>query len=82
MERSTLRYLIDGGIMGGIAASFGIITGVARWLIRTAKQIDQLLEDWNGIQSRPGVRARPGVMERLEKIETALETRKRTEEES
>lgn len=70
-----MRFLIDGSIMGGIAASFGIITGVARWLIRTARQIDQLLEDWNGTRPRPGVQARPGVMERLEKIEAALETR-------
>lgn len=76
-----MRFLIDGSIMGGIAASFGIITGVARWLIRTARQIDQLLEDWNGTQSRPGVQARPGVMERLEKIEAALEIRKQTKEE-
>lgn len=76
-----MRFLIDGSIMGGIAASFGIITGVARWLIRTARQIDQLLEDWNGTQARPGVQAHPGVMERLEKIEAALETRKQTEEE-
>ena len=70
-----MRFLIDGSIMGGIAASFGIITGVARWLIRTARQIDQLLEDWNGTQSRPGVQARPGVMERREKIEAPQETR-------
>lgn len=69
-----MRILIDGSIMGGIVASFGIITGVVRWLIRTARQIDQLLEDWNGTQSRPGVQGRPGVMERLEKIEMALGT--------
>lgn len=71
-----MRFLIDGSIMGGIAASFGIITGVIRWLTRTARQIDQLLEDWNGTQPRPGVQARPGVMERLEKIEAALEAKK------
>ena len=76
-----MRFLIDGSIMGGIAASFGIITGVARWLIRTARQIDQLLEDWNGTQPRPGVQARPGVMERLGKIEAALETKTSTEKE-
>lgn len=68
-----MRFFVDGSIMGGLAVSFGIITGVARWLIRTARQIDQLLEDWNGTQGRPGVQARPGVMERLEKIEAALE---------
>ena len=75
MEHSTLKFLVDGSIMGGIAATFGIITGMVRWLTRTARQIDQLLEDWNGAPARPGVQARPGVMERLEKIEAALETR-------
>lgn len=76
-----MRFFIDGSIMGGIAASFGIITGVARWLFRTARQIDQLLDDWNGTQARPGVQGRPGVMERLEKIEAALETKMQTGEE-
>ena len=63
-------FFIDVDLILPLASTVGALTGFAVWLRKLMRRLDNLLEDWNGSEARPGVPRRPGVMERLEKIET------------
>lgn len=63
---------IDTGIIVGIITIIGTLLACARWLYRQVASIQNLLEDWNGEQPRPGVPGRMGVMERLDRIEKTV----------
>lgn len=69
IDSGTIIALLTGaaGIGAGLAASF-------RRTTRLLKPLAYLLEDWNGVPSRPGVPERPGVMVRLQGIEHELTT--------
>lgn len=43
-------------------------------LLRMIDRVREFLDDWQGEAARPGVRQRAGVMERLEKLESGMET--------
>lgn len=62
-------------LAGGITVVVGALGGLA-WVLKIVLRLARLLgdihEDWSGEQARPGVPARKGVMERLSFIETEL----------
>lgn len=62
-------FFIDIDMVAPLATTIGVLTGFGVWLRRLMRRLDNLLEDWNGSEARPGVPRRPGVMERLERIE-------------
>jgi hypothetical protein len=62
--------------VGGLgAASIALATGSA-WVVRRVRtvnaRLEEFLEDWNGVDARPGVPHKPGVMERLSQQDDAL----------
>lgn len=64
IEGETIVALLTGaaGVGAGLALSF-------RRTTRLLKPLAFLLEDWNGVEKRPGVPGRDGVMVRLANIE-------------
>ena len=62
-------FFVDIDLLAPLASTVGILTGFGVWLRKLMRRLDNLLEDWNGTDARPGVPRRPGVMERLERIE-------------
>lgn len=61
--------IIDVNVLIGMLPALGVLVTFAVWSRRQLSKMDDLLDDWRGIDARPGVPRRPGVMERLEKIE-------------
>lgn len=55
-----------------IAAALGLLWRMARGVRRIVVRVDEFVDDWTGIPSRPGVAGRPGVMERLDGIEERI----------
>lgn len=62
-------FFIDIDMLVPLASTVGVLAGFGVWLRKLMRRLDNLLEDWNGTEARPGVPRRPGVMERLERIE-------------
>ena len=62
-------FFIDIDMLVPLASTAGVLVGFGVWLRKLMRRLDNLLEDWNGVEARPGVPRRPGVMERLERIE-------------
>lgn len=62
-------FFIDIDMLVPLASMVGVLAGFGVWLRKLMRRLDNLLEDWNGAEARPGVPRRPGVMERLERIE-------------
>lgn len=62
-------FFIDIDMLVPLASTLGMLAGFGVWLRKLMRRLDNLLEDWNGTEARPGVPRRPGVMERLERIE-------------
>ncbi len=62
-------FFIDIDMIVPLASTVGILAGFGVWVRKLMRRLDNLLEDWNGTEARPGVPRRPGVMERLERIE-------------
>lgn len=62
-------FFIDIDMLVPLASTVGVLAGFGVWLRKLMRRLDNLLEDWNGAEARPGVPRRPGVMERLERIE-------------
>ena len=62
-------FFIDIDLAVPLASTAGALVAFAVWLRKLMRRLDNLLEDWNGADARPGVPRRPGVMERLERIE-------------
>ncbi|MEU3255956.1 hypothetical protein [Streptomyces sp. NPDC006997] len=55
-----------------LVAIAGLVTlavRVIRIVRRAAARVDEFVDDWQGVPSRPGVPERPGVMTRLGRIE-------------
>ena len=55
-----------------ISGAFALIVRSVRGITKMVKKIDEFMEDWNGIDDRPGRNGRPGVMQRLVSIEHEL----------
>lgn len=55
-------------VAGGLALVWRLLRGVRRFTARIA----EFLDDWTGVENRPGVPGRRGVMERLEWVEHEL----------
>lgn len=62
-------FFIDIDMVVPLVSTIGVLAGFGVWLRKLMHRLDNLLEDWNGSEARPGVPRRPGVMERLERIE-------------
>lgn len=62
-------FFIDIDMVVPLASTVGALVGFGVWVRKLMRRLDNLLEDWNGTEARPGVPRRPGVMERLERIE-------------
>lgn len=62
-------FFIDIDMLLPLVSTAGALAGFGVWLRKLMRRLDNLLEDWNGTEARPGVPRRPGVMERLERIE-------------
>ncbi|MGW3166992.1 hypothetical protein ACWC9Q_29860 [Streptomyces sp. NPDC001142] len=52
-----------------IAGGVGLLWRTTRGARRLAAKLDEFMDDWNGVEARPGVPERPGVMVRLDRIE-------------
>ncbi|WP_335936607.1 hypothetical protein [Streptomyces sp. PTD5-9] len=52
-----------------IAGGAGLVWRATRSARRLAVRLDEFVDDWTGVPSRPGVPERPGVMTRLARIE-------------
>lgn len=61
--------IIDVNMLIGMFPTLGVLATFVVWTRRQLSKMDDLLDDWRGVDARPGVPRRPGVMERLEKIE-------------
>lgn len=62
-------FFVDIDMVVPLVSTVGALAGFGMWLRKLMRRLDNLLEDWNGTEARPGVPRRPGVMERLERIE-------------
>lgn len=60
-------------IAGATLAVVGVLGLVYRAMARMNRNWDEWRGDWYGAAARPGKAAEPGVMERLARIETALD---------
>jgi hypothetical protein len=52
-----------------VAAAGALVVRAVRGVLRGARRLDELVEDWRGTPARPGVPARPGMLERMTAIE-------------
>lgn len=52
-----------------VAGALALAWRAARAVRRIAARVDDFVDDWQGVPSRPGVAERPGVMARLDRIE-------------
>ncbi len=56
----------------GVAAVCALLAMVwrgMRALVKIAKSIDHMADDWNGVPARPGVPGRPGLVARVAALE-------------
>lgn len=60
-------------VITAIAAALAVLWRLIRGIRRVVARVNEVVDDWQGIPSRPGVRGRPGVMDRLGGIEERLE---------
>lgn len=63
-------------VISSLGAGSIALVGGASWVLRKlhrfSSRFDEFMEDWNGVEARPGVPHRPGVMERLSQQDDAL----------
>lgn len=64
-----LDVFVAAGIIAGGLGLIGLTIKGARHLWRLLRMLDEFLDDWRGVEPRPGVPERPGVMARLARIE-------------
>lgn len=73
----TTASLIEFGKVAAAIVAFGAVFALliraARKATRMSKKVSNFLEDWNGEPARPGVPGRPGAMERLSRVEIAVD---------
>lgn len=62
------------GAITAVVGLFGMLWRIARPVRRVVVRVDQFIDDWQGIPTRPGVLGRPGVMARLDAIERTVGT--------
>lgn len=60
------------GAVVAMAGALALVWRATRSLRRIAGKVEDFVDDWQGIEARPGVPARPGVMLRLGAIEDRL----------
>ena len=59
--------------VGAILGVIGAVRGPMKWIRRISISLENLMQDWNGTQARPGVDPKPGVMERLASMESTFD---------
>ncbi|TGB03312.1 hypothetical protein [Streptomyces sp. MZ04] len=60
------------GALVAVAGALALAWRASRSLRRLTRRVGDLVDDWQGTESRPGVPARPGVMTRLGAIEDRI----------
>ncbi|MEV6790913.1 hypothetical protein AB0M87_02705 [Streptomyces sp. NPDC051320] len=74
MEDSTGISAVDTVVVWSLAcaaivAAIGVLWRLTRGFRRIMARVDDIVDDWQGVQPRPGIPGRPGVMARLGGIE-------------
>ncbi|SDT69863.1 hypothetical protein SAMN05216371_3865 [Streptomyces sp. TLI_053] len=64
--------LLWAGALVTLSTVLGLIWRATRGTRHLAQRVEDFVDDWTGVPSRPGVPGRPGVMARLDKIEHKL----------
>lgn len=70
VDTAVIWSLAAVAIAGALALAWRMIRGVVRIL----KRMEEVADDWQGVDARPGVPARAGVMARLDLIEGRVGT--------
>lgn len=58
--------------VAGVAAALALLWRMTRGVRRLGLRVEEFVDDWHGVPSRPGVSGRPGVMARLDGFEERM----------